>query len=149
MKTIFKKDDIVYHYQYGEGRITAIYDSAVTYKVRATFKNFNAVFTSDGRLIQSDGPTLSFKPYDLVNGGFSQERPIKLASKEDIGKLVKCWDDNRSDVLYTEDKPFIGILSNVFEDATTTKYKIDACSNHTYFKNAKVLTIEEFTQLNS
>ena len=47
-------------------------------------------YTKCGRYFDEDlQPTLSFTEYDLVNGGFSQERP----KEEMIGKLVRVLDD--------------------------------------------------------
>ena len=74
-KEIFKVGDTVYHYEYGKGMVVRLEEDA-HYPVRVDFDGVLKSFTKDGRQIVCCFPTLSFTPYDLVNGGFSQERPL-------------------------------------------------------------------------
>ena len=73
-KEIFKVGDTVYHWQYGKGEVENIYED--NNYVVVDFDGGAVHFTKDGRQLGSHFPTLSFTPYDLVNGGFSQERPL-------------------------------------------------------------------------
>jgi len=74
-KEIFKVGDTVYHWQYGKGEVVNIYKNN-NYPVRVHFDGVKDSFTKDGRRLVDLLPTISFTPYDLVNGGFSQERPL-------------------------------------------------------------------------
>ena len=77
-KQIFKKGDTVYHWKYGEGKITDIYseDAGTSHPITSCFGSDNyQTFMLDGRFINDEQPTLSFTPYDLVKRGFSQARP--------------------------------------------------------------------------
>lgn len=65
----------MYHYVYGKGVVIRLNDDAY-YPVIVDFDDVLKSFTKDGRQIVEHLPTLSFTPYDLVNGGFSQERPL-------------------------------------------------------------------------
>lgn len=85
MREIFKVGDTVYHWNWGTGKVIEINKLRV-YPVKVGFfGNFiETLFTYDG-CGHGEFPTLSFTPYDLINGGFSQERP-----KPDIkpGQLI-------------------------------------------------------------
>src|SRR5690606_11112146 len=74
-KEIFKVGDTVYHYDYGKGAVMNIYENN-PYPVIVRFNGEEESFKKDGRQLWHHPPTLSFTPYDLVNGGFSQERPL-------------------------------------------------------------------------
>lgn len=74
-KEIFKVGDTVYHLLHGAGKVTEVVSSA-TYPIIVQFSGCEDSFTEDGRQSEDHPPTLSFTPYDFVNGGFSQERPI-------------------------------------------------------------------------
>lgn len=74
-KEIFKVGDTVHHYEYGKGQVIRLEENAF-YPVRVNFDGILKSFTKDGRQIVHCFPTLSFTPYDLVNGGFSQGRPL-------------------------------------------------------------------------
>src|SRR5690606_26145942 len=80
---------IVYHYHYGKGEVMNIYENN-NYPVRVNFDGVNDSFTRDGRQLLDHPPTLSFTPYDLVNGGFSQERPLPDI---EVDTLVYVRDD--------------------------------------------------------
>lgn len=74
-KKIFKIGDTVYHYKYGKGKVIRS-DEGESYPVTVDFYRVRTYFTRDGRQRIDTPPTLSFTPYDLVNGGFSQEKPL-------------------------------------------------------------------------
>ena len=74
-KEIFKVGDTVYHYEHGKGRVVQLEENN-HYPVIVIFYEDRYAFTIDGRQSEGDSPTLSLTPYDLVNGGFSQERPL-------------------------------------------------------------------------
>lgn len=60
---IFRKGDTVHHWSYGKGEVIKGYDHSANVK----FEKYSAFeITND---------ELSFTPYNLVTGGFSQERP--------------------------------------------------------------------------
>ncbi len=63
---IFKKDDIVNHWRWGEGIVMHDMDNTES-SHRVNFKV--------GRVERVQESELSFTPYTLVAGGFSQERP--------------------------------------------------------------------------
>lgn len=77
MNTIFQRNDKVFDFQHGEGLI----------------KTTDGVIVIDfgGSIYTFDYPTanlrLSFTPYDLINGGFSQDRPKPEIEK---GELLYC-----------------------------------------------------------
>lgn len=63
----FKVGDIVYHYSTKEDVL--IIESFSKQELYAHLKNFNTIKTSE----------LSFKPYDLVNGGLTHIRPVDFS----------------------------------------------------------------------
>lgn len=82
---LYQVGDTVHHWKFGEGAIIKVGNS-----VRVDFKEgVNAWFSLTG-FYEKDGiPTLSFTPYDLVNGGFSQERP---KPEPKVGDWGYFWD---------------------------------------------------------
>ena len=74
-KEIFKVGDTVYHFDHGKGRVVSVHKNN-NFPVRVDFDRAVRSFTRDGRQMVDYPPTLSFTPYDLVNGGLSQERPL-------------------------------------------------------------------------
>ena len=100
---MFKVGDKVFSCQFGWGEISDV-DDCTVYPLYVSFtEGLHRTFTKCGRYFDLDlQPTLSFTEYDLVNGGFSQERP----KKEMVGKLVRILDDN-------EWEGFIGILGRI------------------------------------
>ena len=100
---MFKVGDKVFSYQFGWGEIKVIRET-MDYPLDVSFgKGLVHSYTKCGRYFDTDlQPTLSFTEYDLVNGGFSQERP----KKEMIGKLVVVLDD-------CEHEGFLGVLDRV------------------------------------
>ena len=78
METIFKVGDRVCCYQKGWGTIIFIEDGITAYPVGVQFDSgYHENFTGEGHYYRDDlGPSLSFTEYNLVTGGFSQERPL-------------------------------------------------------------------------
>ena len=100
---MFKVGDKVFSCQFGWGEIKEIHETG-GYPLDVSFgKGLVNIYTKCGRYFDEDlQPTLSFTEYDLVNGGFSQERP-----KEDmIGKLVRVLDD-------FDYEGFLGVLERI------------------------------------
>ena len=100
---MFKVGDKVFSCQFGWGEIKGIHET-MDYPLDVSFGNgVEHAYTKCGRYFDTDlQPTLSFTEYDLVNGGFSQERP-----KEDtIGKLVRVLDD-------CDYEGFLGVLERI------------------------------------
>lgn len=82
MNTIFKTTDEVYDYEHGKGRILQFAEDTII--VVFEKHRYNRTFsTQDAKL------RLSFTPYDLVNGGFSQERPKPEIDWETIDKMYE------------------------------------------------------------
>ena len=99
-KQTFEKGDRVFDINYGWGKVIEILNASSSlkpdYKVLVRFKqDFNkeisVYYSIDGYISPSyKFPTLSFTEYDIVNGGFSQER---LVNYEDyIGKWGRFCD---------------------------------------------------------
>ena len=91
---MFKVGDKVFSCQFGWGEIKGIHETS-GYPLDVSFgKGLVHSYTKCGRYFDEDlHPTLSFTEYDLVNGGFSQERPRDTVTEEHIGKLVKILDE--------------------------------------------------------
>lgn len=115
---LYQVGDTVYHWRYGKGEVLVSERN-----VRVDFeKGINRCFTADGRYdTEEPSPTLSFTPYDLANGGFSQERPKPEPKIGDVGYF---WDDDSSLCSYSK-------IEHIVWDATY-KYKPkfgDYCKN--------------------
>ena len=104
---MFKVGDKVFSCQFGWGEIKVIYKIG-GYPLSISFSNGREHnYTECGRYNDEDlYPTLSFTEYDLVNGGFSQERPRDTVTEEHIGKLVRVLDD-------LEYEGFLGVLERI------------------------------------
>lgn len=89
MKEIYKAEDIVYHWEYGQGVIKNINSKKDypndTHPINCIFNGNSYCFTNEGIMLGDKIPTLSFTPYDFVKGGFSQVRPLK------VGQIVYCY----------------------------------------------------------
>ena len=93
-KQIFKVGDKVYDFEFGRGVVVEIAICGF-YPVKVKFEsNANALyFTRDGKYEYFyEAPRLSFTQYNLIDGGFSQERPIDY--EEYIGKWGRFFDKN-------------------------------------------------------
>ena len=95
-KQIFRKGDRVFDIRYGWGTIVK-YNATQNYPIEVEFDKddleeliYYTKYGKDYKL--NDAGLLSFTEYDLVNGGFSQERPINY--NDYIGKWGKFWNDN-------------------------------------------------------
>ena len=89
MKTVFKVGDRVWDGVKGLGWGTIegiITDSNEIYPIMVYFDCYELIsYTLDGKMHENDPhPSLSFTEYDLVKGGFSQERPEMLPERGDI-----------------------------------------------------------------
>lgn len=74
MENIYKPGDTVYHWKYGKGKIISLTWSNVTLKkVMVDFEKEKEIT----KFKHQNWDSLSFTPYNLVNGGFSQEKPKK------------------------------------------------------------------------
>jgi len=100
-KQIFRVDDKVYDFEFGWGVVVEVAICGF-YPIKVKFEsNANMFyFTRDGKYeYSSEAPRLSFTEYDLVNGGFSQERLIDY--NEYIGKWGKFWNGSSKVVIDT------------------------------------------------
>ena len=90
-KSIYQVGDTVYHFAFGVGIISSIEDTRERKEpMMVEFQKDKISFTIDGKYYPDDAnPSLSFTPYDLVNGGFSQERPKPIPKVGDWGYF---WD---------------------------------------------------------
>lgn len=95
-KEIFRIGDKVFDIRHGWGTIVK-YNATQNYPIEVEFDKddleeliYYTKYGKDYKL--NDAGLLSFTEYDLVNGGFSQERPINY--EEYIGKWGKFWNDN-------------------------------------------------------
>lgn len=68
METVFKVGDRVYHHEYSWGEI--IHNTGLAVKFSHSSNPYSLIGCPSLTL------ALSFTEYDLVNGGFSQERPL-------------------------------------------------------------------------
>ncbi len=92
-KQIFKVGDRVFDVLWGWGDVTDVFKSGL-YIVKVNFDSTKKTiyFTKDGKYEHTDlTPRLSFTEYDLINGGFSQERP-PINYNDYIGKWGKFTD---------------------------------------------------------
>ena len=92
-KSIYQVGDTVYHFYFGIGTVLSIEsNSKIEFPVWVKFDTIypSISFSVDGRYSQEHkSPSLSFTPYDLVNGGFSQERP---KPEPKVGDWGYFWD---------------------------------------------------------
>jgi hypothetical protein len=88
---LFKVGDTLYHWKYG--KMTVLYVASQIKHVRCGVNSQEINFPCYDEL--------SFTPYDLVSGGFSQVRPTPNIEK---GQLI--WVKDSSDHLYWQLLPF-------------------------------------------
>ncbi len=84
MNTIFQENDSVHDFDHGKGVIFSIEGG----KVIVYFEEYKWSFS-----IREANLRLSFTPYDLINGGFSQERPKPEIEK---GTVIYVKDEDDS-----------------------------------------------------
>lgn len=100
-KQIFKVGDRVFDIRYGWGTIKK-YNANYTFPIGVWFDRKDIQdfihYLKSGKDYELDNVgLLSFTEYDLVNGGFSQERPINY--DDYIGRWGKFWDDGSKDYM--------------------------------------------------
>lgn len=143
-KKIFKKGDRVFDISYGWGKVKEVseftFNGKTECKVLVCFKqDFNKdisiYYEADGSFkIGSNLQILSFTEYDLVNGGFSQERIIDYS--EYIGKYCKFWNKDKYNTVIDR---FVG-----YDDSRTKFFE----STFDYYENFEPLTEEQIEILN-
>ena len=136
METIFKIGDRVFDIRFGWGEVKEIQEEGI-HVVRVDFDNCSSSYTKDGKGYHTDlSPLLSFTEYDLVNGGFSQERPINYDDYE--GKWGAFWDSNKDILL-------IGKLS-AYDNTENEDHPFE--NEFGYYANFEPLTEEQIKVLN-
>ena len=137
-KQIFKVGDRVFDVLWGWGDVTDVFKSGL-YIVKVNFDSTKKTiyFTKDGKYEHTDlTPRLSFTEYDLINGGFSQERP-PINYNDYIGKWGKFTDvSNNNDFVVgrlssfkvSNDETYFATESgdayNTFEPLTEEQIKV-------------------------
>ena len=120
-KEIFKIGDRVFDIKHGWGTVALRLKESEDpyYRWRVDFTYHRESYTDEGKSNISDAyRSLSFTEYDLINGGFSQERPINY--NDYIGKWGKFWNDDFEDF---EDYYVISKLKE-YKSGDTYKFKI-------------------------
>ena len=106
-ETIFREGDRVYDIRYGWGTVVKHNDSEnypISVKFDQDISQEFMYYTECGKSYKLDNAgLLSFTEYDLVNGGFSQERLI--SNHDHIGKWGRFWNED-------EEESVIGKLYN-------------------------------------
>ena len=100
METIFKVGDRVFDIKHGWGTVALRLKESEDpyYRWRVDFTYHRESYTDEGKSKISDAyRSLSFTEYDLINGGFSQKRPVNY--EEYIGKWGKFWDSDKDILL--------------------------------------------------
>ena len=137
-KQIFKVGDRVFDVRYGWGTIVK-YNATQNYPIEVKFDKNDLEelirYTKYGKDYKlDDAGLLSFTEYDLINGGFSQERPVNY--EDCIEKWGKFWNDNPE--YFT-----IGILKGYEQDSHKRFQSVSLD-----FQNFKPLTDEQIKILN-
>ena len=136
METIFKVGDRVFDIKHGWGTVALRLKESEDpyYRWRVDFTYHRESYTDEGKSKISDAyRSLSFTEYDLINGGFSQKRPVNY--EEYIGKWGKFWDDNK-------ERFIIGKLLYYSKDGDDPFE-----SEFNWFKNFEPLTKEQIKVL--
>ena len=96
MKTIFKVGDRVFDFLHGWGEVKEIQKDG-THVIKVDFDNYSSNYTRDGKDYHTDlSPILSFTEYNLIDGGFSQERKINY--HDYVGKWGK-FSNSEEDII--------------------------------------------------
>ena len=135
-KQIFKVGDRVFDFNFKWGTVVHIEKLSV-YTIEVKFDDYidKMSFTIDGKFIYNDSlPRLSFTEYDLVNGGFSQER--KIDYNDYIGKYCKFWNKDKHNTVIDR---FVG-----YDDCRIKFFE----STFDYYENFEPLTEEQIEILN-
>lgn len=122
-KQIFEIGDRVFDYSMGWGEVIHIAKKS-SYPIMVKFNIRQKEYTNDGRYTENIPPTLSFTEYNLVTGGFSQERPEPLPKRGDI---VWVRDSNEqswmiSHFVKKQDGAYFVSDDNTDDDAFNFKY---------------------------
>ena len=137
-ETIFREGDRVYDIRYGWGTVVKHNDSE-NYPISVKFdKDISQEFmyyTECGKSYKLDNAgLLSFTEYDLVNGGFSQERLIN--NHDHIGKWGRFWNEGEEVVV-------IGKLFNYFPHLNRS-FEVKIKHNQiNYYNNFEPLTEQQ------
>ena len=137
MDTIFKVGDKVFDFIFGWGEVVDILRGGF-YTIKVDFKvSMKTIyFTRDGKFEHSDQiPRLSFTEYNLINGGFSQEKPVNY--KEYIGKWGKFFDKNETNIA-------IDKLVDYHDSSVNAPFE----SRFAHYSNFEPLTEEQIKILN-
>lgn len=109
---IYRVGDTVYHHTFGKGTITKIYNPEYFYyPITVDFPKVSSKIskTQYFRICGSENnlnlPTLSFTEYNLVDGGFSLEKPLPMIELPNIlskwkyfskrGPIINLWTDKQ------------------------------------------------------
>ena len=108
---IFRKGDRVFDIRYGWGTIKK-YNANYSFPIGVQFDRENIqdiiYYLKSGKDYEVDDiGLLSFTKYDLVNGGFSQERPVNY--EDCIEKWGKFWNNISDNII-------IDVLDDLCED---------------------------------
>jgi len=124
MKTIYKVGDKVYDARFGWGEVIKIVkniDEFLTeYPTTVLFNNNEyQEYTLDGKYLKEDlTPSLSFKEYDFIKGGFTQERPEELPERGDV-VWVRNEDNNKWGIrifMFKDENGYKAALYDPFND---------------------------------
>lgn len=134
---MFKVGDKVFDFIFGWGEVVDILRGGF-YTIKVDFKvSMKTIyFTRDGKFEHSDQiPRLSFTEYNLINGGFSQERPEDY--NDYLGKWGQFWDSNKDILL-------IGKLL-AYDNTENESYPFE--NEFGYYANFEPLTEEQIKVL--
>ena len=107
-ETIFREGDRVYDIRYGWGTV-ARYNDSENYPISVKFDQDISqefmYYTECGKSYKLDNAgLLSFTEYDLVNGGFSQEKSSN--HEQYIGKWGRFWNDKEKEYTISKLKSY-------------------------------------------
>ena len=143
-KEIFRVGDKVFDIRYGWGTIIK-YNATQNYPIEVKFDKNDLEeiirYTKYGKDYKlDDAGLLSFTEYDLVNGGFSQERPINY--KDYMDKWGKFWNmENKEDMVIKKLYKHIPYTTNLRFQCLIGR--VSMC-----YKNFEPLTDEQVKILN-
>ncbi len=127
-KQTFEKGDRVFDIKHGWGTVALRLNESEDpyYRLRVDFVYHRESYTEEGKSNISDAyRSLSFTEYDLINGGFSQERPINY--DDYVGKWGRFWDT---------------VYENTVIIAKLSSYRIDKNENH-HYRSFRCFTVGE------
>lgn len=84
-KQIFELYDRVFDYRFGWGIVSCVNcEGPLPLLVLQEGNQRPHHFTIDGRIHELQQKTLSFVEYDLINGGFTQDRPLPIIKQREV-----------------------------------------------------------------